>query len=395
MTDPVPPDFEPGKLAAALGNHPEPLHRKFVELYEGCSEVFPSGKTFMDLFREDRYADERRENLYFPWASKEEWAFASWLLCSRLSMAAIDTLLSLKIFKHVSLSFHTAKELRAQAETLPAGPCWLCQPMTPEHPTKKPDWLVHQALNIMLAPLKTAAAVEIMMSDPVGNLCYCCTPLVSYITDTPEESLLAATGTKASPITMATSKEFGDNYCHPPHTPEITLAAIHTACAHYPPTDYKNFLKAIKLLRLNGVVKPFWKDWALSEPSDFLKPKPLHHFHHMFWDYYAKWCIAVVGASGLGFHFSIIQTLVAYQAFDEGISKLKQVTGRDHRTVQCYIVGAITGSIPWKLLVTICALLDFHYLAQAPSFTNQSLERVASALKEFHDNKEAVLHTGT
>ncbi|KAF8836701.1 hypothetical protein BDN67DRAFT_1014464 [Paxillus ammoniavirescens] len=113
MTDPIPPDVEPGELAAALGNHPEPLHGKFVELYEGCSEVFPGGKTFMASFREDGYADERWENLYFPWASMEEWTFASWLLCSWLSMAAIDTLLSLKIFKDISLSFYMAKELRA------------------------------------------------------------------------------------------------------------------------------------------------------------------------------------------------------------------------------------------------------------------------------------------
>ncbi|KAF8836972.1 hypothetical protein BDN67DRAFT_1014227 [Paxillus ammoniavirescens] len=51
-------------------------------------------------------------------------------------------------------------------------------------------------------------------------------------------------------------------------------------------------------------------------------------------------------------------------------------------------MGAIAGSVPQKLLVAIHALLNFCYLAQAPSFTNQSLERVTSALKEFHDNKE-------
>ena len=32
------------------------------------------------------------------------------------------------------------------------------------------DQLVHQALNKLLAPLKTAATVGVMMSDPVGNL---------------------------------------------------------------------------------------------------------------------------------------------------------------------------------------------------------------------------------
>ena len=41
------------------------------------------------------------------------------------------------------------------------------------------DRLVHNALNIVLSPLKTAAAVSIMMNDPAGNLRYCFTPLVS------------------------------------------------------------------------------------------------------------------------------------------------------------------------------------------------------------------------
>jgi hypothetical protein len=66
-------------------------------MFEGCGEIFPGGKSFMDDFWADQYADQRRENIYYPWASKQEWAFASWLLCSRLSMAAVDDLLSLKI----------------------------------------------------------------------------------------------------------------------------------------------------------------------------------------------------------------------------------------------------------------------------------------------------------
>jgi hypothetical protein len=31
----------------------------FTEPYGGCSKVFPGGKSFMDSFREDRYAEER------------------------------------------------------------------------------------------------------------------------------------------------------------------------------------------------------------------------------------------------------------------------------------------------------------------------------------------------
>ena len=233
-----------------------------------------------------------------------------------------------------------------------------------------------------------------MMSNPRGNLCYCFTPIAVWIADTPEESLLAGTSTKVSPVTTATATEFDDAYRHPSCTAANTLAAIYTACSQYPPTDCKNFLKAIKQLQLNGIVKPCWKMWLLSEPSNFITPEMLHHFHWMFWDHNVKWCIATIGATKLDFRFSLIQTLVGYRAFNEGILKLKQVTSRDHRAVQHYIIAAMAGSVSRKFLKAIRALLDFWYLAQAPLFTTQSIERVTSALQEFHDHKDSILKQG-
>ena len=81
---------------------------RFIKIYDGCSEVFPGGKSFMDTFQEDRYAEERKENLYFPFASHEEWQFASWLLRSRLSIAAIDSLLALDIVSESFYSQHSS-----------------------------------------------------------------------------------------------------------------------------------------------------------------------------------------------------------------------------------------------------------------------------------------------
>ncbi|KAI6096510.1 hypothetical protein F5141DRAFT_1067672 [Pisolithus sp. B1] len=169
-----------------------------------------------------------------------------------------------------------------------------------------------------------------------------------------------------------------------------TLAAICTACSRCSPVDYTSFLKAVKWLWLNGVVKPVWKLWPLLDPSEFITPEVLHHFHQMFWDHDIKWCIAVTGAVELDFHFSIIQPLVGYQAFKEGISKLKQVMGHDHHAVQCYIIATVAGSIPCKFLIAIHAFLNFCYLTQVPSFTTQSINRVASALQEFHNHKESI-----
>ena len=39
------------------------------------------------------------------------------------------------------------------------------------------DWLVHKCLNFILQPLNTAAEIGIMMSDPLGWRCFCCTLL--------------------------------------------------------------------------------------------------------------------------------------------------------------------------------------------------------------------------
>jgi hypothetical protein len=98
--------------------------------------------------------------------------------------------------------------------------------------------------------------------------------------------------------------------------------------------DLENYIKASAQYRLNGVHRPFWHDWPLSDPSTFLTPEPLHHWHRMFWDHNAKWCIKVVGAAEIDFRFSTLYPRTGFCHFGEGISKLKQVTGRDHCDMQ-------------------------------------------------------------
>ncbi|KAF8548502.1 hypothetical protein OG21DRAFT_1489339 [Imleria badia] len=258
------------------------------------------------------------------------------------------------------------------------------------------DRLTHAALNNALEPLKMAACVGYMMSGPIGNLRYCYTLLAAYIADMPEQTLLAGVGPKASLFTTATLKHFGDPTLHDPRTGSHTLTAIRKASKKCSSKDYKEFLKAAKSLSLNGVVEPCWDEWPLSCPSRFLHVEPLHHFHRFAWDHDVKCCIKVVTAPEIDFHFSLLQTTIGYHVFDDGISKLKQVTGCDHCAVQCYIVGIVTGTVPTKFLITIRLLLDFRYLAQAPApvFSDQSLEKLTDALQRFHDNKDAIVQAG-
>ncbi|KAI6101999.1 hypothetical protein EDD16DRAFT_1495086 [Pisolithus croceorrhizus] len=86
--------------------------------------------------------------------------------------------------------------------------------------------------------------------------------------------------------------------------------------------------------------------------------------------------------------------MVGYHGFEDGILKLKQVTGHNHHAIQHYIVGVISGAVPHRFLIAVHTLIDFCYLTQAPIFTDRSLDRLMNALQLFHNNKDAVMQAG-
>ncbi|KAF8432100.1 hypothetical protein L210DRAFT_3414405, partial [Boletus edulis BED1] len=243
------------------------------------------------------------------------------------------------------------------------------------------DRLIHRALNEVLEPLKTAAHIGIMMNDPIGNLQYCFTPLAGYIADTPEQALMACTNPKASPYMTATSKNFGDPLDTRISTPFLhpLCTGLHTVVAQEQcsPNDYVSFLKVAKKFFLNGVIEPCWVDWPLSCPSRFLHIEPLHHFHQFSWDHDVKWCVEVVTPVEIDFRFSLLQPAVGYCGFEDSISSLKQVTRRNHCSIQ--------------FLLAVHPLVEFRYRAQAPVFSDQLLSKLMEALELFHDNKDAVV----
>jgi hypothetical protein len=255
--------------------------------------------------------------------------------------------------------------------------------------------LIHECLDFILQPVKVAAQIGIMMSDPLGNRRHVFTGLAAYIVDTPESAALAGVAGMTSSVTMATYKEFGDPFRHEPRKASTTITQLRALEAAVDTWDLEKYAEvALESYRLNGIHRPFWRDWPMAEPSEFLTPEPLHHWHKMFWDHDAKWCIHAVGASEIDFRFSILHPHTAYRHFKEGISKLKQVTGREHRDVQRYIVGIIAGAVPKRFLIAVRALIDFRYLAQAPEISDAVLLKIKSALKEFHDHKDAILASG-
>lgn len=87
----------------------------YTDFYPGAAQILSGkGQTFLDNFDEDQYADERKNNLFYPFLSQEEWELASFLLQSSLSMAAIDQFLSLQAvsLENLSINISYAKTSR-------------------------------------------------------------------------------------------------------------------------------------------------------------------------------------------------------------------------------------------------------------------------------------------
>lgn len=254
--------------------------------------------------------------------------------------------------------------------------------------------LFHATLDFILRPLKKAAEIGIMMSDPLGSSRLCYTPLAAYIVDTPESAMIAGVAGKTSSMTMASYEELGDPFRHEPRTAQRTLDMLEALAVEVDPWHFAQYIAKAKGIRLNGVHRPFWRDWALSCPSRFLTTEMLHYWHKFFLDHDLKWCINALGNNEIDFRFMILWAHTGMRHFKEGVSKIKQVTGREQRDIQRYIIPVIADAVPKDFLIAIRSLQDFRYYGQSPVMGEDTLTNIDKSLQCFHDHKQAIIDAG-
>jgi hypothetical protein len=69
----------------------------FREEFPGVGHFAVPGKTFMQKFDKDPHFSNRSDNVYYPFASREDWQLGHFLLSSGLSMALINQFLCLDL----------------------------------------------------------------------------------------------------------------------------------------------------------------------------------------------------------------------------------------------------------------------------------------------------------
>ncbi|KAG1802059.1 uncharacterized protein HD556DRAFT_1493884 [Suillus plorans] len=257
----------------------------------------------------------------------------------------------------------------------------------------------HSCMDMVFEKLKIASHMGELMVDPMGCQRYAFTPLIAHVADLPEQLMISCVSKSVSPTTLATLAQFDDSITHPPRNGMSTLLQLHEIGKVFDPWKFREFQEAAKKVSLSGVHKPFWRDWKFADPAVFLVPEILHTGHKFFFDHILKWCKEVIGANELDARFRSQHKRVGTRHFTDGVSHVNQMTGREHRDIQRTLVPTIVGVTSPGFTRAVRALIDFIYKAQAPTFTDSSINSMSDSLREFHTYKhfilEAQARTGT
>ena len=258
--------------------------------------------------------------------------------------------------------------------------------------------LYHICMDIIMRNLKKASREPVEMPDSSGALRLVRTILHAHLADYPEQLLISCTAANTAPHSMAHMTHFEDSNPHPLKHRDTILALIDKATKAVDPDRLGRFKTHCTSLGINGVVKPFWRDWKYADPCTFLAPDALHQWHQFFWDHPMKWVRSkrLLGRRETEMRYRCLQKRVGEKFFGAGFTSLNQMTGREKRDLTSHFVGILNGhpKITPPIMDCFRGLIDFIYLAQYESHSTETLGYLDEALAAFHDNKEAVAASG-
>jgi Plavaka transposase len=250
--------------------------------------------------------------------------------------------------------------------------------------------LYHQCVEILLEPLVDAGRNGCLMVDPVGNLRHSYPRVAAFLGDLPEQFMLHLSTQNRSPSFIVDPTELGSGSLHPPRTKRWILQQLEEVANVADPENVAAYIAAAREWGLSGVARPFWANLPGYRPEICAAPDILHGLHRFWRDHILKWTIELIGQDELDRRVRVIQPIVGFRTFNNGVHHLKQWAGREDRELQRILVAVVAGSpsIPAQAMVSLRAFHDFLYLAQYRSHSPQTLAYMTDKLRKFHSTKD-------
>lgn len=251
----------------------------------------------------------------------------------------------------------------------------------------------HQCMRVVTKSLRKPGHEGAKMADSAGNVRLCYPQLASWICDYPEQTLITCSPANASPITTAGGANLGDPLPHPPRTFQHQMDLIRELRDSVDPRNVAAYQKAAKAKGLSGVDRPLWEFLAGYSPER-MAPDLLHGVYRFNRDHLLQWVIRLLGQEEFDRRLMALQPRVGFRHFKEGISKLKQWSGRLDKEIMSVLVAICADAVPTAAMEAIRALVDFQYLAAYQSHNTETLGYLSTALATFHAKKDIFIKEG-
>lgn len=257
----------------------------------------------------------------------------------------------------------------------------------PEERSRLKHQLTHDALAVLMEPLKKAAREGVVMTCADGRQRRVYPIPAAFEGDWIEQCSMACTEEGGCPVC---DQVFNRRSEYPnsasPRNPNATLTALraYMESKDRDPGD----LKAKRL-------KPWWPWWASMPYTNFhasIMPDLLHQLNQGMIRHAIAWSKKVLEPEVVDRCLKAMPGTVGLRHFTKGIDKIQQWTGRESKEVAKQLLPVVAGhkDIKPDFVSAIRSILDFAFRAHQSQMTEEDLERLESALCGFHTKKEVL-----
>jgi len=246
--------------------------------------------------------------------------------------------------------------------------------------------LFHACMAKVLQPLESAGISGMEMASGDGVIRRCHPLLAAFVGDYPEQCLV--TCTKHCPKCPISKDELGEDKALPVRALGPVLEAL--SAVNDGPGTYSN---ACKEAGIKPVIHPFWENLPYVHIFQSITPDVLHQLYQGVIKHIVSWISEMFSSAEIDARCRRLPPNHNVRVFLKGITTLSRVSGKEHADMCKILLGLIVdartpnGTSAVRVVRAVRAILDFLYIAQFPSQSEETLDLLTSSLSAFHENK--------
>ncbi|KAI0038919.1 hypothetical protein FA95DRAFT_1659085, partial [Auriscalpium vulgare] len=258
----------------------------------------------------------------------------------------------------------------------------------PDTRTRATTNLSHACMRRIIGVFKDHSrdGVPMVSGDGVTRRCH---PIfATFVGDYPEQTLVACVKYGHCPKCKVDPDDLGLYEESASRDLASTLRALRTI-----DRGPEVFFEECADARVKPVFYPFWDELSFSNAFLFITPDILHQLYQGMVKHMLEWLRYAFGATEIDERCRRLPRNHGTRFFSSGISHLSRVSGQEHKDICRILMGLVVdltlpdGQSPVRVVRAVRALLDFLYLAQYPSHSENTLMYLEEALQRFHDSK--------